>query len=103
MPDSAARALASADVVLGAWDSHDNTLSSKGSMPPPQCDCHQGLLRGAAGCSLDGKNGSQSKVSWVGIVSGGAGSLFVMIADALNVRDSQDNALSNRGGMPTPR
>ena len=55
-------------------------------------DCHKGLLRGAAGCSLDGKNGSQSKVSWLGIVSGGTGSRFVMFADVLNVQDKQDNA-----------
>ena len=36
VPDSAASALASADVVLGVWDSHDNALSNRRGMPPPR-------------------------------------------------------------------
>ena len=52
---------------------------------------------------MDGKNGTQSDVSWLGIMSSGASSGFVMLADVLNVRDSHDNAMSNRGGMPPPR
>ena len=52
---------------------------------------------------MDGKNGSEHDIPWLGIVPDSAGSGSTMAADVANVQDSRDNVLSNRGGVPPPQ
>ena len=69
----------------------------------PNDGCHEGLLRGAAGCSFDVKHGTEHDIPWLGTVSDGASSRSTMTADVADVQDGRDKALGNRGVMPPQR